>query len=272
MRAFLLRSAAATVFALGACSDSSAPDDDDINDDGDGPSDPVDPTDPDDPPTPEETTRDLDELAPILGAHVRGEFAIQLAAAAISENRFPDGFINNGDGTGSAVIGSMNYNFSFYCNDGSATHTQVACDGNAHHSHINFQIAGSQSVDAMAMDGISRTVDWEIRDLLVDKARFRGPDEAALTTSISTNGELATYSVKFAAVYEQVRYLPAQVVPTFGTIDFTLNVERQRGDDRRVFDTTAQLVYGASGAPTTITFASGEAYSVDLATGATARL
>lgn len=268
MRALLVRSAAAAVFTLGACADNTT---DPVVDEGD-PSDPVEETDEEDPPTVEEASRDYDELAPIIAAHVRGEFALQLAAAAISETQFPEGFYPTGDGAGAGAVGSMSYNFTYHCNDGTVAHTVVPCDGTAHHSHIKIEIAGSQSVGSMAMDGISRTVDWEIRDLTLDKARFRGPDDAALQTSITANGEVTTYSVRFGALYEQVRYLPAQSVPTFGTIDFNLNVERTRGADRRVFNTTAQLVYGAAGAPSTVTFDGTFVYSIDLSTGATAKL
>ena len=56
------------------------------------------------------------------------------------------------------------------------------------------------------------------------------------------------------------------------TIDFTINAERNRGADRRVFVTTAQLVYGARGEPTVLTFDGTLRYSVDLATGAVVKL
>src|SRR5688572_19936213 len=157
MRAFLL---GAALLAFGACGGNDDP--------GPGP-DPVDPTDDEDPPTPEETARDYDELASILGAHVRGEFQLQLAGALITENQPPEGFsitnsaVELSNGVGSA--GGMNYTFEFYCNDGSPEHTRVPCDGLAHHSHILFTATGSQSVGATSMDSIMRRVDWEIRDI-----------------------------------------------------------------------------------------------------------
>ena len=264
MRVFLL---GAALLAFSACGSNSDP--------GPGP-DPVDPTDEEDPPTPEESARDYDELASILGAHVRGEFEIQLAGAAITENRVPEGFVVNSSSvelsTGSGSVGGMSYTFEFYCNDGSPEHTRVACDGNAHHSHILYTATGSQSVGAMAMNSVNRRVDWEIRDITVDKARFRGPSEVSLQTQVTTQGVAATYKVSADAIYEQVRFLPGQQVPTFGTIDFMINTERMRGTDRRVFNANAQLVYGASGAPTQLTIDGTYRYTIDLASGAVVKL
>lgn len=268
MRAFLFPAGAAVLaLTLAACSSSDDPPD---------PNDPTDPgpepTDPDDPPTPEETTRDHDELAQILGAHVRGEFAIMLAAAEISESRMPEGFALTGDGVGTGTVGSMTYNFTFWCNDGSAAHTVVPCDGLAHHSHVQLSMQGSQAIGEMAMDQITREVDWEIRDLTLDKARFRGPDQTALHMTVSTDGEAATYALKIGAVYEKVRFMPAATFPTYGTIDFTVNADRTRGEDHRVFNATAQLVYGSSGVPTTLTIDGSSQYTIDLTTGAIAKL
>lgn len=263
MRGFL----SAAVLALGACGGGSDP--------GPGP-DPVDPTDDTNPPTPEESARDYDELANVLGAHVRGDFALQLAAAEISETRYPAGFTPTSSTieqtTGTGTVGSMSYQFALYCNDGSPEHTRVACDGTAHHSHILVMATGAQSVGGMAMESIDRTVDWEIRDLTVDKARFRGPDEITLKTQVTSLGEVATYRVSMFSRYEQVRYLPAQQVPTFGTIDFMINTERTRGSDRRVFNATAQLVYGASGTPTALTIDGAHRYTINLTSGAIVKL
>ena len=264
MRAFLL---GAALLASGACGGG--------NDPGPGP-DPTDPTDPDDPPTPEETARDYDEVANILGAHVRGEFALQLAGAAITESQPPEGFsitsqaIEESAGVGTS--GSMNYEFWFYCNDGSQAHTKVPCNGAAHHSHIKFVATGSQAIGAMAMEQITRTVDWEIRDITLDKARFRGPDSVSLQTQIATEGETAAYKISFDAVYEKVRFLAGQQIPTYGTITFTINADRTRGDDHRVFNATAVLVYGASGAPTTLTIDGMHNYTIDLTSGEIVKL
>lgn len=266
MRAFL-RGAAVLALTVAACSGSDEPKD--PND----PTDPgPDPTDEDDPPTPEETARDNDELAQILGAHVRGEFAIMLAAAEISESRLPEGFALTGDGTGTGTVGSMTYNFTYWCNDGTTAHTVVPCDGLAHHSHVQMTMQGSQSVGSMAMDQLARQVDWEIRDLTLDKARFRGPDQAALHTTVTTNGEATSYALKLTAVYEKVRFMPAAAFPTFGTIDFNVNADRTRGEDHRVFNATAQLVYGSSGVPTTLTIDGANQYTIDLTTGDVAKL
>jgi hypothetical protein len=271
MRAFLV-GATFTALAVAGCSnnDSSTPDiadPDDQMDQGDEPTDPV------DPPTEEELARDNDELAQVLGAHVRGEFGIQLVAFEISKGRFPEGFAQTGvsdtlEATGTGALGGMTYAFTYHCNADDTAHTVVACDGNAGHSHMLWTMSGSETVGAMAMNDMSRTVDWEIRDLMFDKARFRGPDNVAVSSSVTTNGEVSTYTLNMDAVYEKVRYLAGAVIPTFGTIDFNVNVERVRGDDRRVFETTAHLVYGASGVPTVLTIAGSLNYTIDLASGA----
>jgi hypothetical protein len=258
----------AAVLAFAACGSDQPKDE--------GPIDPVEPTDPKDPPTPEESARDYDELASVLAAHVRGEFALQLKAADISESRYPEGFSSTGstpeETTGVGANGSMSYQFGFHCNDGTTAHLVVPCDGNAHHSHIRFTITGSQAVGAMSMDDITRVVDWEIRDITLDKARFRGPDQVSLATQVTTENETASYRVQFTAVYEQVRFLPSHTIPTAGTIDFTLNTERVRGADRRVFNTTAHLAYGASGAPTTLTIGGTNSYTINLTSGAVVKL
>lgn len=263
MRGFLLGT---TLFALmtGACSNESA---NDGSQSDQGPE----PTDAEDPPTPEETARDYDEVAQVLAAHARGEFAIMLAAAEISESRMPAGFSLTAPGQGIGTVGSMNYSFTVRCNAGDEAETVVACDGAAHHSHIQIAMTGSQTVGGMAMDEIDRQVDWEIRDLTLDKARFRGPDKVALVSSVTSGAETTSLSLNMDAVYEKVRFMPAASVPTYGTIDFTINVERLRGEDRRVFETVAQLVYGAGDVPTTLTFDGSLRYTVDVKTGAVAK-
>lgn len=255
------------VLALAACGNRADPDD---------LVDPEEPTDPDDPPTNDEVERDYPELASILAAHIRAEFALQLLSVEITEGRLPAGFSITGstpeESTGVGSVGALNLNYAFHCNDGTMTHTIVPCDGNAHHSHIKYTIGGSQSIDNMTMSEFDRVVDWEVRDILLDKARFRGPDQVVLHTQVATEGITASYTVQFHAIYEQVRYLPADAFPTYGTIDFTVNTERLRDADRRVFDATAQLVYGASGVPTTLTIDGTHQYTIDLATGVVARI
>lgn len=271
MRAFLL---GAAVLALAACG-SNSDDPNDPNDPND-PVDPQDPTDPNDPPTPDESARDSDELASIIAAHVRGEFPMQLIAAEISENRFPEGFSQTGttaEGGYTAVgaQGGLSFAIDYHCNDGSTAHLVVPCDGAAHHSHVKITATGSQSMGEIAMNEINRVVDWEIRDITLDKARFRGPDGLSLKTSVSTNGEAASYTVQFNAVYEQVRYLAGYTFPTFGTIDFTINTDRLRGEDKRIFNSTAKLTYGSSGVPTTLAI-DGVTYTINLTSGAVVRL
>jgi hypothetical protein len=261
---------------MAGCSnnDSSTPDiadPDDQMDQGDEPTDPV------DPPTEEEIARDNDELAQVLAAHIRGEFQIQHVAFEISKGRFPEGFAQTGvsdtlEATGTGALGGMSYAFTYHCNVDDAAHTRVLCDGNAGHSHMLWTMTGSETVGVMSMNDMARTVDWEIRDLLVDKARFRGPDNVAVSSSVTTNGELSTYTLNMDATYEKVRYLAADVVPTFGTIDFNINAERVRGDDRRVFETTGHLAYGSSGNATVLTLGGTINYSIDLASGVVVRL
>lgn len=271
MRATLVGTALLGLSLVG-CSDSTPEDDPDVADPDDQMDQGPDETDEEDPPTEDESARDYDELAQILGAHVRAEFPVMLAAASISEGVMPEGYSLTADGAGVGAVGSLSFSFSFWCNAGDAAHTVVPCDGTAHHSHFQLVETGSQTVGTMAMDQIDRTVDWEIRDLTLDKARFRGPDNLAVTSSVTTNGEVASYTLNIDAAYEKVRFMPAEVIPTFGTIDFAINAERTRGADRRVFETNAQLVYGANELPTTLTFEGAIQYTVDLETGAVVKL
>ena len=270
MRAFLL---GASLLALSACGSSN---DSDNTPDPSDPVDPQDPTDPSDPPTPEELARDNDELASILAAHVRAEFPMQLTAAEISKGVIPAGFsvapVGDGSFSGTGSADGMSYAFTFHCNDGTESHLVVPCDGAAHHSHIKYEVTGSQSMGSIAMNEINRVVDWEIRDINLGKARFRGPDGLSLKTSVSTNGEVAQYGVQFTATYEQVRYLSGYTFPTFGTIDFTNNTERDRGADHRVFNSTGKLTFGSSGVPTTLVLDGNVTYTINLTSGEVVKL
>jgi hypothetical protein len=267
MRAFLL---GAALLAIGAGACGGNDDNSDPNDPND-PVDPTDPTDPNDPPTPEEIARDNQQLATVLAAHVFGEFSFQLTAANISEGRYPEGFMQTSStleetmGVGSA--GGLSYAFTYHCNDGTTAHMFVPCDGNAHHAHFAVTMTGAQTVGAMAMGEIDRTVDWEIRDLMLDKARFRGPDKM----SLSTNVDGAEFKIQFNAVYEQVRFLPAYAFPTAGTIDFTVNAERTFEGDHRVFNSTAKITFAGGGVPTTLVV-DDITYDFDLKTGAIVKL
>lgn len=266
MRAFLL-GAALLAISAGACGGSDSSDPNDPND----PVDPMDPTDPNDPPTPEEVARDNQELATVIAAHVYGEFSFQLIAANISEGRYPEGFMMTSstveETSGVGTSGGMSYAFVYHCNDGTTTHTFVPCDGNAHHSHFKVTMTGDQTVGAMAMGAIDRVVDWEIRDLMLDKARFRGPDKMSLQTTVDG----AAYKVQFNAVYEQVRFLPNYVFPTAGTIDFTINTDRTRAGDHRVFNSVAKITFAGGGVPTTLVV-DNVTYDFDLKTGAIVKL
>jgi len=272
MRAFLV-GATFTTLAVSGCSnhESSEPD---VSDPGDQMDQGDEPTDPVDPPTGDEVARDNDELAQVLGAHVRGEFSVQLAAAEISKGRWPQGFAPTGDGTGAGTgagtVGGMSYTFTYHCNNGDTAHTIVPCDGTAHHSHMTWNMTGSETVGSMSMDGRSRVVEWEIRDLLFEKARFRGPDNTAVSSTITGSTDQSQFTINMDSLYEQVRYMPAALIPTFGTIDFNINAERLRAGDRRVFETTGHLVYGANGVPTTLSLGSTN-YTIDLETGVVAR-
>jgi hypothetical protein len=278
MKAFLL---GASLIALGipACADNHNPPDDgdDVADPGDQMDQGEDPTDPVDPPTEEEVARDNDELAQVIAAHVRGEFPIQLAAAQISKGVFPAGFSptgqdpSTGEDTGVGTVDGLSFTFSYHCNNGDELHTRVACDGLAHHSHMLWTMTGAETVGNMSMVDMHRQVNWEIRDLLDQKARFRGPDNVQVSSDVSLDGEVSSYTLNFDAAYEKVRFMPNAVIPTFGTIDFSLNVERVRGEDHRVFETAAQLVYGASGVPTTLTLGGSLVYTIDLETGVVAK-
>ena len=106
--------------------------------------------------------------------------------------------------------------------------------------------------------------------LVRNKARFFGPDSLALHSAVTTGGELADYVVSFDADYAGVRYLANQSLPTLGTIDFAISVDRTRGDDVRSFEATAQLTYGGNAAPTTLVL-DGVTYGFDMATGAVVR-
>ncbi|HUS30087.1 MAG TPA: hypothetical protein VMZ53_16385 [Kofleriaceae bacterium] len=255
--------------ALAACNDNARPEDELP----DNPVDPVDPTDPEDPPNPQETARDYDELAAILSAHLRAEFSVQLTGAAIVRNEavLPEGFAITGDdgvdALGTGTLNGLTINFGLHCNDGSAAHIRVPCDANAHHGHLKLNISGTQTMGTISMNDFQRAVNWEIRDVNLGKARFRGPDGTVLKSQVVTNSEPADYVVMFEALYEQVRFLPDTTIPTFGTIDFKVNTQRTRNGDRRVFDSQAHLTYGASGVPTTLTFDGGQSYALDLKTG-----
>ena len=257
MRAFLLGAA-----LLAACgtSNSSMPGGDDTT------TPPT--TDTNDPPTAEEIAQDFDQTAQVLGAHVRGEFALQLAMAAVAKGQFHAGFSSTGDGTATGHVDGMSYDLVYHCNDGTPEHLVVPCDGAANHAHVMVTASGSQAVGALTMDAIARSVDWEIRDILLGKARFRGPDDV----SLKSNVDGTSFNVKFTATYEQVRYLPDYKIPTYGTIDWQLHIDRTRASDHRVFDTTAHLVYGAQGNPTTITFDGSVTYTINLTSGAIVKL
>jgi len=264
MRTILLSSLAVAMIACGGSS----------NKGDDAPP----PTDDDDPPTPEEVARDYDELATVVSAHLLAEFPLQLTVAQMLRNEavLPDGWVITGDDgldtLGTGTFGGLGIEFAFHCNDASPEHLRVPCNSLANHGHIRMTITGDQQAVTLAMTGITRMVDWEVRDINLGKARFRGPDAMALETAVAGADVTSDFGVMFDAVYEKVRFMPDALFPTYGTINFTINTQRQRGDDLRVFDSTALLTFGASGLPTTLVFDGGVTYDVDVRTGVPTRL
>src|SRR5687767_9743264 len=143
------------LLALAACNNSTPNDEN-----PDSPVDPAEPTDPDDPPNPDESARDYDELAAILSAHLRAEFALQWTAAAIikSDAVQPEGFFITGDdgadAIGQGTFGGLNIAYAMHCNDGSTAHLRVPCNETAHHGHVKMTINGTQTMGVIAMNDV----------------------------------------------------------------------------------------------------------------------
>lgn len=213
--------------------------------------------------------QDSDDLAAALGVNLsQGELAANLDVVLLAYNQLPAGFTRDTPNHVIGTRGGLTMQYDYYCRPQNEL-MDIPCDGLEDHEHIKVAESGSIASASASMSELTRTAEWTVRNVSVNKPRVDGKGTMMFTSDMATG----TYDVMYSDLYTRVRYTPAPTIPSMGTIDFTLTVHRTRNGASpadRDFTAMAQLAVTAPDAAT-LTFDGTTVYNVTLSTGAAVR-
>jgi hypothetical protein len=123
---------------------------------------------------------------------------------------------------------------------------------------------GDMTTPAMTLAGFDRTAKWTVRDVSVNEPRVDGPGKVMFTADLGTG----SYAVDLDDTFTRVRFTTTPTVPTSGTMDLTVNVQRSKrdGSPDRKFTTMAHIDFTT--APASLVFDGVATYAFDMTTGA----
>jgi hypothetical protein len=123
------------------------------------------------------------------------------------------------DGTRAGVT----VHYKLYCRDDADL--EAMCNGAENHAHVKPTYSGSLTAASASIDGIQRSAAWIVRDLGMPSARIGGSGTDALSSHLSTGD----YTIMLTDTLKDALFDPTTpTVPTAGTLDLTVNVQRTR--------------------------------------------
>jgi hypothetical protein len=200
----------------------------------------------------------------MIGSNTQtGELAAMIDVVQIAYVQVPAGFESTGTNQLLGMHGDLQYAYSWYCRD-AVDMVDIVCDGHENHVHIQVDFTGDMSTAAMTLDGFDRSAKWTVRDVSVNEPRVDGPGKVMFTSELAHG----TYDVDLDDTFTRVRFTTTPTVPTSGTMDLTVNVQRSKrdGSPDRKFTTMAHI--DLTTAPASLVFDGAATYTLDMTTGA----
>ena len=208
--------------------------------------------------------QDYDDVANMIGQNTQtGELAAMVDVVQIAYVQTPAGFETTGANQLLGMHGDVQYSYSWYCRD-AVDMVDIVCDGHENHVHIQVDFTGDMTTPAMTLAGFDRSAKWTVRDVSVNEPRVDGPGHVMFTSELATG----SYDIDFDDTYTRVRFTTTPTVPTSGTMDLTVNVQRSKrdGSPDRKFSTMAHLDFTT--APASLVLDGIATYAADMTTGA----
>lgn len=218
--------------------------------------------------------QDYNDVAASIGANLStGDLPSMVDAINMAYGRMPAGYTvtQKTDSAGTAyelLDGSragVTVQYKLYCRDDADLET--TCNGAENHAHVKPTYTGTLTAADASLDSIQRTAAWIVRDLGMPSARLGGSGTDAFASHLSTGD----YTLMITDTLKDTLFDPnAPSVPTAGTLDLTINVQRTRQGATpadRSFAVTAHIAF--TGPDTaTLTLDSTENYALTVSSGA----
>lgn len=208
--------------------------------------------------------QDYDDVANMIAQTTQaGELAAMIDAVEIAYVQTPAGFESTGTNQLLGMHGDLQYSYSWYCRD-AVDMVDIVCDGTENHVHIQVDFTGELTTPTMTLAGFDRSAKWTVRDVSVNEPRVDGPGKVMFTTDLATG----SYDVNLDDTFTRVRFTTTPTVPTSGTMDLTVNVQRSQRDGSadRKFTTMAHIDFTT--APASLVFDGAATYAFNMTTGA----
>jgi hypothetical protein len=220
--------------------------------------------------------QDYNDVAASIGANLAvGDLPSLVDAINMAYGRMPAGYTitpktDSAGTTYQLLDGSragVTVQYKLYCRDNADLETP--CNGAENHAHVKPTYSGTVTAADASIDGIQRTAAWIVRDLGLPSARIGGSGTDALSSHLSTGD----YTLMITDTFKDALFDPnTPTVPTAGTLDLTLNVQRTRQGATpadRSFAVIAHIVF--TGPDTaTLTLDSTQNYALTVSSGAVA--
>jgi hypothetical protein len=217
--------------------------------------------------------QDFNDVAASIAVNLStGDLPSMVDAANMACGRNPAGFTVT-DHTDSAGVsfqtldgsrGGLTVQYKLFCRDDQDAET--ACNGNENHAHVKPTYTGTLAAADVSLDGIQRSAAWIVRDLDMASVRIGGAGTDTYASHLAT-GDYMLMSTD--TLKDTLFDKSGPTVPTAGTFDLTINVQRTRQGAMpadRTFTVMAHIVF--TGPDTaTMTLDSTQNYALTVSTG-----
>ena len=182
----------------------------------------------------------------------------------------PAGFTSPMAGEWTGSHDAIAYTYTYHCSD-ALDNDNYTCGAGTNHVHWNVAANGTATLTGVTMSEDKFVGQWHIRDIDVQKPRVEGIGQFWLAGRVTGDGARLNLS-STSGTFTSVRYDAQPTAPINGTLAFTFNGHRSRASSDpadRDFTLSATFTFGAT---PTLSLDGTHAYSMDMTTGAVARM